>query len=111
MNDNTAEPFIIRVAFLRTCDACGEYQPDPNECICAPCKAKLFPRATITKTQDAQPVGVYEPTSVDAAKAAADFRVLSVDPYVIAWKDGRTERVTSKRLYKLQNSYTWATDF
>lgn len=67
--------------------------------------------ATVTKTKDAQPMGTYTPTSVDAQKAAADFRLTSVSPYYIAWRDGRTERVTKRQLEKLKASHTWATDF
>jgi hypothetical protein len=32
--------------------------------------------ATITKTQEAQPLGTYVPTSVDAAREAADIRIV-----------------------------------
>lgn len=68
-------------------------------------------QATITKTQDAQPMGVYQPTAVDAAKASADFLLVSVAPYFIRWKDGRQERVTAKKLAQLKYEHTWATDF
>lgn len=68
-------------------------------------------QATITKTKSAQPMGQYQPTAIDAAKAAADFRLLQVSPYVIAWKDGRRERVTERQLKKLQAAHTWTTDF
>lgn len=67
--------------------------------------------ASVIKTKSAQPMGTYQPTSVDAAKAAADFRLLQVSPYFIAWKDGRRETVTSRQLKKLQATHTWATDF
>jgi hypothetical protein len=55
----------------------------------------------------------YQPTTVDAAKAAADFRVLDVSTArkFIAWNDGRREYVTARQLKTLQASHTWATDF
>jgi hypothetical protein len=65
----------------------------------------------ITKTQNAQTMGTYQQTSVDAAKAAASFRLISVSPYIIAWNGSSTERVTARQLKKLQGSHTWATDF
>lgn len=68
-------------------------------------------KATITKTKDAQPMGPYQATAVDTAKAEADFRITSVSPYYIAWKDGRVERVTKRQLEKLQASHTFMTDF
>lgn len=63
------------------------------------------------KTQDAQPMGTYVPTAVDATKAAVDFRLISVGPYVIRWKNGDTQRVTERQLKTLQLAHTWATDF
>lgn len=68
-------------------------------------------KATCTKTQSAQTMGEYKPTAIDAAKAAADFRLLQVCPCVIRWQDGRTETVTRPQLTKLQQAHTWATDF
>lgn len=67
--------------------------------------------ATMTKIQNAQPMGEYKPTAVDAKKAAADFLLINVNPNIIDWKDGRRERVTSRQLSKLQASHSWATDF
>lgn len=67
--------------------------------------------AELSKTQDAQPAGTYTPTAVDEQKAAAAFRLISADPYIIRWQDGRTERVTARRLTQLQNTHIWATDF
>lgn len=64
---------------------------------------------TLTKIKSAQPMGQYQPTAIDAMKAAADFRLLDLD--TIRWKDGRTEFVTRAKLAKLQKSHTWATDF
>lgn len=66
---------------------------------------------TFIKTQNAQPTGVYQPTTVDAAKGAADFRILQVGPIVIRWQDGRTETVTKRQLAKLQTVHTSMTDF
>jgi hypothetical protein len=66
---------------------------------------------TVTKTKEAQPMGEYKPTAIDVAKAAADFRIVQVGPYVIVWKDGRTERVNARQLKKLQEKHTFATDF
>jgi hypothetical protein len=63
------------------------------------------------KTQSAQPAGEYKPTAIDAAKAAAEFRLLQVSPNVIRWQDGRTERVTTRQLAKLQAAHAWACDF
>lgn len=67
--------------------------------------------ATMTKTQDAQPAGEYKPTAQDAEKEAADFRLLQCAPYVIRWKDGRTETITGRQLAKLQKLHTWKTDY
>ena len=67
--------------------------------------------ATVTKTKDAEPMGEYKPTAVDARKAAADFLLINVNPNIIDWKDGRRERVTAKKLKVLQKKYKWATDF
>ncbi len=65
----------------------------------------------ITKTQNAQTLGQYRPTTVDAAKDAAAFRLISVSPYIVAWNGGKTERVTARQLKTLQATHTWATDF
>lgn len=68
-------------------------------------------QATITQTKSAQVAGQYQPTTVDAAKTAADFRLVQVSPYYIVWADGRGERVTARQLAKLQAVHTWAADF
>ena len=69
-------------------------------------------QATFTKTQTALPMGQYKPTAIDAAKAAADFRITDVScGNFIVWQDGRRERVTDRQLAKLQAAHTWATDF
>lgn len=47
--------------------------------------------ATITKTQAAQPVGEYQPTTVDAQRAAADVRI-------VGYSRNRTEIETRKLL-------------
>ena len=59
------------------------------------------------------PMGEYKPTVIDAAKAAADFRLVDVSgpKNRIVWRDGRAEAVTDARLAKLQQVHTWATDF
>lgn len=112
MSEKTTEaPFVIGVTFFNACDACGQSIPSNGEFLCTPCKVALFPHVTITKTQEAPPVGEYKPTSVDAAKDAADFRVIGVSPFYVRWKDGRTEQVTSLQLKRLQAAHTWATDF
>lgn len=70
--------------------------------------------ATITKTAEFMPQGcALRPTEIDAAKAAADFRILDVSCRlkVIAWRDGTRQRVTARELAKLQASHTWQTDF
>lgn len=66
---------------------------------------------TFTKTQNAQPMGQYKPTAVDAAKACADFRILQVGPNYIRWADGRGEMVSNRKLAKLQADHSWACDF
>ena len=63
------------------------------------------------KTQDAPKPGVYQRTAVDDAKDNADFLLLQVNPYVIRWKDGRTETLDKRRLNKLQSSLNWMTHF
>jgi hypothetical protein len=65
------------------------------------------------KALDAQPMGAYQPTTVDAEKAAADFRILDIDRKTafIAWRDGRRERVSRWKLAELERMYTWAPDF
>ena len=65
--------------------------------------------AKMTKTHEAQQMGQYKPTSIDAAKAAADFRI--VCDGVIVWRDGDKQRVTKRELAKLCAQHTWATDF
>ncbi len=60
----------------------------------------------------AQPMGVYNPTAIDAAKDAADFRLIAVGKKnTIVWRNGASELVTDNKLAKLQSSHTWATDF
>ena len=68
---------------------------------------------SITKTKDAQRMGQYKPTGVDAAKAAAAFRLVDVAGRLnfIVWSDGRGERVTDRQLAKLQSFHAWAADF
>lgn len=66
---------------------------------------------TIKKVKSYHPMGRYKETSVDKQKKSADFRLLQVSPNVIRWKGGKTETVTTRTLKKLQEAYTWATDF
>lgn len=70
-------------------------------------------KATCTKIQDAQPLGEYTPTTVDAEKKAADFRVVDVSTSkkFIRWRDGRGEYVTGRQLTRLQALHSWAPDF
>lgn len=83
--------------------------------------------ATLTKVQDAQPLGTYKPTSIDERKANADIRILSVEDgkftieSKIELKLGRGMKqpytrkdlyeVTKKALEKLQTQYNVVTDF
>jgi hypothetical protein len=66
---------------------------------------------TITQIAWAQSVGQYAPTTIDQQKQNADFRILSVNPHYIRWKDGKSETVTKRQLKKLKTAHTWATDF
>lgn len=67
---------------------------------------------TCTLIRTAQPMGQYKATSIDAAKAAAAFRLVAVgSKNSIVWQDGRTELVSDSKLAKLQAANTWATDF
>jgi hypothetical protein len=66
---------------------------------------------TITKVADAQPMGIYTPTTVDANKASVDFRLIQVSPKVIIWKDGTTQKVTDRKFETLKQNHTWTTDF
>lgn len=84
--------------------------------------------ATITKTAEAQPLGKYVPTGVDAAKAAADIRIVG---YFRKRTEIESRRnfsgvgvklekiingigrylVTDEALTELRRRYTIATDF
>lgn len=69
-------------------------------------------QVTCRLVRKAQPMGKYKPTSADAAKAAADFRLTAVGKKnTIVWADGRSEQVTDAKLTKLQSAHTWTTDF
>lgn len=64
------------------------------------------------QTRTAQPMGQYRPTSVDASKAAAAFRLTSVGKKnTIVWASGASEQVTDAKLSKLQSAFAWAADF
>lgn len=70
--------------------------------------------ATITKTKDAEPMGVYTRTSVDDRKDAADFRLTGFlrSKKEIRWRDGRLEYVTERQFEKLCKLHpNWMTDF
>lgn len=69
-------------------------------------------QATIIKTRDAQPMGQYQPTALDSAKADAEFRLIAVGrKNTIVWANGRSEYVTDAKLAKLQAAHHWAADF
>lgn len=69
-------------------------------------------QATLTKVQDAQPVGRYNPTAVDSQKAQADFRIICIlGKPTIEWRDGKREAVTRRKLASLQAAHSWACDF
>lgn len=53
----------------------------------------------------------YAPTTLDSLKKEVDFTLLQVSPYVIRWNNGITERVTGRKLKKLQECYTWCSNF
>lgn len=67
---------------------------------------------TVRKTKTAQKQGAYQPTAIDAQKAAADFRLVSVGKKnTIVWAGGVVERVTDARLVALQAALSYAVDF
>lgn len=66
---------------------------------------------TFVKTAEAQPMGQYKPTLVDAHKSTVDFRLIQVSPKVIAWKGGAIQKVTDRKFETLTTLHTWATDF
>lgn len=65
----------------------------------------------LLKTQSAQKLGEYKPTSLDNLKIEADFRLLQTSPYMIAWKSGERQKVTENKLRKLQANHSWLADF
>jgi hypothetical protein len=80
--------------------------------------------ATMTKVQDAPPLGEYKRTSVDDQKDAADARIISVDDGKFTLRTDTMQisgrgikpcnggyEVTRKALEKLQETYTIASDF
>ena len=80
--------------------------------------------ATIEKTKDATPMGIYTPTSVDAQKAAADILLTATESngYSVSSKvalSGRGIRsygngnysVTDRALQVLRTKYSVACDF
>lgn len=65
---------------------------------------------SLRKVATAPAAGTYNPTSIDAAKASADFVVIDVAG-VIDWKDGRRQFVTKRELNALKAKHTWMTSF
>ena len=66
----------------------------------------------ITKVQNHQIMGVYQPTTLDQQKSSVDFLLTGVSPNFIKWNNtGETQKVTANQLAKLQNTFTWKTDF
>jgi len=68
-------------------------------------------KATFTQTQQAQPMGIYNATSVDANKLAVDFRITQVAPFYIRWANGEGQIVSKGELNQLKALHTWTTDF
>ncbi len=81
-------------------------------------------QATMIKTAEAQPMGRYEPTAIDAAKALADIRITGVcGGYEIDSRVALSGRgikafategrylVTRAALDKLEKQYNVVTDF
>ena len=66
---------------------------------------------TFTKVQDAQPMGEYKATTIDANKVQVDFTLVQVAPFYIRWKTGESQTVSAAKLKKLQQNHTWTTDF
>ena len=64
----------------------------------------------LRKVATTQVAGTYVPTSLDAAKASADFLVIDAAG-VIDWKDGRRQFVTKRELNALKAKHTWMTNF
>lgn len=66
---------------------------------------------TFKKIKEAEPMGEYKPTAIDERKKEVDFLLLQVRPSVIKWKDGKTQLVTRRQLYKLMEKHTFMCDF
>ena len=78
--------------------------------------------ATITKTKEAQPMGAYKPTAIDAAKSAATMLLEQVGPCVVRSKvelNGRGVRKLNAGVFQLTDAawekakaeHSWACDF
>jgi hypothetical protein len=63
------------------------------------------------KIKDFDKPGNYKKTDLDTKKENADFRLVNIDPYIIIWNNGITNKVSKVELKKLQNEYNWITDF
>jgi hypothetical protein len=78
--------------------------------------------ATITKIANAQPMGEYKPTDLDARKAAATLRLIQCGPRVVRSKielagrgvkkitDG-TFQLSDAAWDKVSATHTWECDF
>ncbi len=72
---------------------------------------------TLTKTKSFIPVGIYKTTAIDIKKQTVDFRIIDVSGKgknyaTIIWnKDNKIQNLTKRELKKLQEEYTWHTDF
>lgn len=78
--------------------------------------------ATVTKIAEAQPMGEYKPTALDARKAAATMLLQQVGPRVVRSKvelAGRgvkklnegTFQLTDSAWEKASTTHTWECDF
>lgn len=70
--------------------------------------------ATTTKISSEAPMGQYQPTSIDAAKAKSDFTIEAISGSIttIQWTDGRVEFVKGARaIGKLKATHNWMTNF
>ena len=80
--------------------------------------------ATMTKTADAQPMGIYQPTSLDAAKAQADVRIIDAEGTftvrsnvalsgrgVVARGAAGTYEVTKSAMKRIEKTHNVVCDF
>jgi len=59
------------------------------------------------------PSGIYQNTKIDKRKKGSDFLIISIGSKpCISWKNGKNEQLKSRiALKKLQEKFTWETDF